>query len=74
MPNSFDDYMRWAAMLSRIIIIWYAFALLLCCSRGGKEQIQALERVRLDMADGTLGDGWRLQETNPQPRASMRRC
>jgi len=30
----------------------------MCCSRGGSEQIQALETVRLDAADGTLGDGY----------------
>ena len=39
----------------RLIVVWLAFALLACgYAKGGKEEILALEQVRLDAADGTL--------------------
>jgi len=39
----------------RLLVVWLAFALLGCgYAKGGKEEILALEQVRLDAADGTL--------------------
>ena len=43
----------------RIVILWLAFALLACgYARGGREELFALEAVRIDAADGQL-DGVR---------------
>ena len=46
----------WQAVAARLMVLWLAFGSLMCCSRGGSEQIQALETVRLDAAGSQMGD------------------
>ena len=63
-PVSAADYVGWVAETIRILLVWHAFAKLRGGVHGGKRQLQALEYVRVDAADGKMdGHGRHMPET-----------
>ncbi|KAL3907897.1 MAG: hypothetical protein SGPRY_010006 [Prymnesium sp.] len=71
-PDNAHDIISWLSSALRLLLVWYAFARLCCCSRGGWEQISALEDVRIEIADGTLGDGFDAQKTERLSTSELR--
>lgn len=56
-PDGPEEVLFWAAAVARIVFVLEAFARLACGRNGGREQLEALEAVRVDGADGVL-DGF----------------
>ena len=48
------EWMEWAAVIARMVVVLDGFVRLKCCANGGPEQLEALEAIRMDGADGQL--------------------
>ena len=44
-PNTIPEILGWIGRLVSLVLVWVAFAMLWCSSRGGEEQIRSLEAV-----------------------------
>ena len=42
------EWMEWAAVIARMVVVLDGFVRLKCCANGGPEQLEALEAIRMD--------------------------